>query len=81
MRGDELVGPYAVHGGYRITANDTGAGRFIVTVLDAAGQRVDVPITAADDYSGSVTESGAAPGDYYLQVNSRGVWSLTIASV
>jgi hypothetical protein len=50
-------------------------------VLDASGQRVDVPINAADDYSGTVTESGAAPGDYYLQVNSGGVWSLTVAAV
>jgi len=80
-RSDALIGPFKAKGAYKITATNTGQENFVVNVLDTKGASQDIPINVIGNYSGSVVESDVSPGNYYLQVNSDGAWSITVSSL
>jgi len=77
--GDALIGPFRADGAYQIMATNRGQANFVVTVLTTTGQQ-DVAMNEVGNYSGSVTETGVTPGNYYLQVNSDGSWSINVSS-
>jgi len=77
--GDALIGPFRTNGAYQIMATNRGQAGFVVTVLTTTGQQ-DIAVNEVGNYSGSVTETGVAPGNYYLQVNSDGSWSINVSS-
>jgi hypothetical protein len=78
--GDALIGPFRADGPYQITATARGAS-FMLIVLDTSGYERDIPINQVGPYSGSVAEADVTPGNYYLQVNSSGSWTINVSSL
>ena len=78
---DALIGPFRADGAYQITATNHGLANFMVRVLDTKGYEHDIPINQIGDYNGSVAESSVIPGNYYLQVNSSGSWTINVSAL
>jgi hypothetical protein len=79
--GDALIGPFRADGPYQITATNRGSANFMLRVLDISGYERDIPINQIGPYSGSVAEADVTPGNYYLQVNSNGSWTINVSSL
>jgi len=79
--GDALIGPFRADGPYQITATNRGSANFMLRVLDTSGYDRDIPINQLGSYSGSVAEADVTPGNYYLQVNSNGSWTVNVSSL
>ncbi|MEU8779160.1 hypothetical protein [Streptomyces sp. NPDC048606] len=78
-RGDRLEGPFTATGTLRLEGSHTGAGHFIVRVLDADGGLVDLPFNTAGEHRSTATSRLHGPGPYYLDVTALGAWTLRLA--
>lgn len=76
--GQQVAGPFSTSGAVRLAAQNKGSSNFVVEIRGDDGKEADIPINEIGNYNGS-TLSSLSGGDYWLNVNSDGAWSVTIS--
>jgi uncharacterized repeat protein (TIGR01451 family) len=62
----------------RIKLEHTGQSNFIVWLLDANGERIDLLVNKIGNFSGSKAINIASTGNYLLNIDADGAWSIEI---
>lgn len=77
--GDTLTSTFSLNAGLLVAEMEhAGEGFFGPVIQDNEGNdKVFLAITS-DDYQGEVIDSVAEAGDYMVEVDARGTWSITI---
>lgn len=82
FEGDDThaTAPFELDGGFLVAVYDhAGAGRFVVELVDTAGEERGNRIADDFDAASGITALGIAGGEYVLDVQAGGPWTVALA--
>lgn len=75
---DALVGPFRVDGDVQVEAEHDGQGDLSVELLSDQGPSLYFLVEGSGRFRASRTAAGLEPGNYYLNIEARQPWRLTL---